>query len=296
MNSRITVAGEATPTAFVAGSEWQANLALTVARRASGSRLWRSSHSGPLYVQKPFYPEGPELAHIYLLHPPGGLVSGDRLSIDVDVGMNAAALLTTPGAARVYGARRDRRRQIQHSTLRVAAGASLEWLPLETIAYSGGNGEVSTRVELEGDARYLGWDITCLGLPAADKPFVSGSLTQSLWIEREGEVLLRDRLQIDGENHALLRARAGLQGRSVHGLFVAGPLPAALNRNELMTELRATLGATADTAVTCTGAFLVARHLGDSAEQGRRRFISLWRILRPHLLHRAAVLPRIWAT
>jgi len=40
----------------------------------------------------------------------------------------------------------------------------------------------------------------------------------------------------------------------------------------------------------------VARHLGDDSETARRLMLAVWRRLRPHLLERAAVTPRIWQT
>ena len=61
------------------GSEqgWSAELELGFAVVAGRTALVHNRHVGPLTVQRPFYPEG-ELAHVYLLHPPGGIVAGDR--------------------------------------------------------------------------------------------------------------------------------------------------------------------------------------------------------------------------
>lgn len=56
-------------------SIWNAELALGLTLTQLGTVLKSCRHQGPLYVQKPFYPEGRELAHLYLLHPPGGMVS-----------------------------------------------------------------------------------------------------------------------------------------------------------------------------------------------------------------------------
>ena len=88
-------------------SSWRASLSLGFRRTERGSRLVRSEHNGPLYVQKPFYPEGPDCAHVYLLHPPGGMVSGDFLTISAHAEAQSHALITTPGAGRVYRARSD---------------------------------------------------------------------------------------------------------------------------------------------------------------------------------------------
>src|SRR5258706_11967801 len=114
---------------------WHASLELRFEARASCSVVAHSSHHGPLRVQRAFYPEGPTVCHVYVLHPPGGVVPGDQLSFDVGVESGARALITTPAATKVY--RSDGRRAVQRTRLSVAPGAALEWLPQETIVFDG---------------------------------------------------------------------------------------------------------------------------------------------------------------
>jgi len=115
---------------------WQASLELAFAADTSGAtRLDRRAHRGPFLVQRPFFPEGREVCHVYLLHPPGGLVGGDELRLDLRVGEGARALVTTPAAGKAYRTLGPVSRQTQ--ALSVADGAALEWLPQETIVYDG---------------------------------------------------------------------------------------------------------------------------------------------------------------
>ena len=83
------------------GDGWQARLSLGIAHDGRQSRLRERVHEGPLYVQRPFYPEG-DLCHVYILHPPGGMVGGDVIQIDISVAEEASALITTPASAKVY--------------------------------------------------------------------------------------------------------------------------------------------------------------------------------------------------
>jgi len=124
--------------------QWQAKLDLNIANRNAGARLVSCRRLGPLHVQKAFYPEGRDLAHLYLLHPPGGLVSGDSLTITANVSEDSHALITTPGAGRIYGARKSAHTQTQLNQLHVASGASLEWFPMETLMYSRSYGVSNT--------------------------------------------------------------------------------------------------------------------------------------------------------
>ena len=131
-------------------------------RRARGTVVARRRHEGPFCIQQPFYP-GDGACHVYLLHPPGGLAAGDELDLTVDVEPGAAALLTTPAATKFYGS--DGAPSVQRQTLRVAAGAALEWLPLDTILFGGSRALIETDVELEPGARFIGWEQLSLGRP-----------------------------------------------------------------------------------------------------------------------------------
>jgi urease accessory protein len=149
--------------AEVSESGWAAELALRFAVRGERGRteLVGRRHVGPLRVQRPFHPEPSGACHVYVLHPPGGVVGGDQLALDVSVESGAHALLTTPAAAKLYRSAGPCARVQQ--ALRVGEGARLEWLPHENIAFSAANAELTTRVELEQGARFLGWVVLCLG-------------------------------------------------------------------------------------------------------------------------------------
>ncbi|MAO39835.1 MAG: urease accessory protein UreD [Pseudomonadota bacterium] len=284
-----------------AASRWQASLDLKFARTTRGCRLVASAHNGPLYVQKPFYPEGPDLAHVYLLHPPGGLVSGDSLEISVALGKDASVLVTTPGAGRVYRAREDRTLQWQRTRMVLSQGANIEYFPQETIIYPGASAGLETRVELSDRCHYAGWEITCLGLPASELEFDSGEFRQHLGVFRDGRPLIVENFVLNEGSRSLYDASVGLRGQPVMGLMVAGPFAESRSGEtaEIVTSLRA-VTASCKPGMLCNvsvfNGFVTVRYLGSSSAEAREIFIQCWQLLRPLLLGREHCPPRIWAT
>jgi urease accessory protein len=273
-------------------SAWQARLRLGVSARQGRSVLTRCEHLGPLRIQKALYPEGAQQAQLLMLHPPGGIAGGDALEIELDVGAGASALLTTPGAGKWYKA--GGRVARQRVALRVAEGASLEWLPQEAIVFDHAVCEQRLRLDCAGAARCIGWDVTVLGRHASDERFEHGRWTQCIELFRDGECLWMERSRIDG-NDPMLGSIVGWNGLHVNGLLWA----VGLTPDEALLDAcraapvsgRTQLGVTVPQA-----GLLLARALGDSAEAVRETLTSVWSALRPALLGRAAVPPRIWAT
>ncbi|WP_432473958.1 urease accessory protein UreD [Amphritea sp. HPY] len=295
-------------------SRWPAELSLGFASSNRGVVLKYSRHNGPLYIQKPFYPEGQQLAHVYLLHPPGGLVSGDKLKINVAMAQKAQALITTPGAGRVYRARSDRTLQHQQVTLELAENSTLEWLPQETIIYPGANTRLDTQVSLSAGARFIGWEITCLGLPENAMRFDTGQLQQCFQIKKQGRIALCEHLLLDDQSRNTFTGLAGFGARPINGLMIAGPFSESAQVDILIEQLRQQCnyispeGRTLNenplnisspdelAGVSHTGDFLLIRYLGHSSEQARELFNQCWALIRPKLLGLPNIPPRIWAT
>ncbi|QTF94080.1 urease accessory protein UreD [Halomonas sp. BM-2019] len=278
---------------FDAGRHWEATLSLRFAAREGATRLTRARHRGPLRVQRPFYPEGRLGAcHLYLLHPPGGLVSGDALTISARVEAGAHALLTTPAAGKLYRADSHGVAWRQSTHLQVADGGTLEWLPQETLAFDGSRGEQSTTIELEGQARCLGWEQLALGRPASQLPYRSGRLEQRFRLTRDGKPLWLERQPLDPA-HPRFRGRWGQGGASVQATLWAVGLG---DEGAAIEALRERLPASPRWAVTVRHGVLLLRYLGDERREAWALCEAAWRVLRPRLLGLEAEIPRIWLT
>jgi urease accessory protein len=287
---------------------WQARLQLRFEAVEARSCLVQREHSGPLLVQRAFYPERPVPrdaaspaaslpCHVYVLHPPGGVVSGDELRLDVQVRRAAHALLTTPAAGKFYRCASDpvRRPCAQLTqTLSVQDGV-LEWLPQENIYYPDSRVQLCTVVQLHGGARFLGWEMGCLGLPATGQSLEDGSVRSALELWYEGRPLLLERLHLQRD---MLLPRWGLAGRSALGSLLAFPAgPQALQAaRSLIQSLPAANCADMSLACTLLDGALICRGQAVRADRLKQAFIDLWSALRPLLLGRAPIAPRIWAT
>jgi len=286
-------------------SQWLAHLLLEFSNTSVGTQLTRTQRKGPLSVQKAFYPEGRDCAHIYLLHPPAGIVSGDELRISVAVNTEAHLLFTTPGAGRFYRARTNldigESKQVQITKLALEAKAICENFPQETIVYEGADGFNSVDIELTSSSIYLGWDITCLGLPDSGEPFKEGKFCQLNRLYCDDKLIYHDRIALSSSNN-LLTHPAGLANKSVFATFLAyAPerLVAASQRSDLVNQLREVVLTQAmekNISITDIDGLLVIRYLGAHAHECKRIFINLWEVLRPLLVDKKALQPRIWHT
>ncbi len=272
---------------------WHASLSLDYTLESERS-VARYQHKGPLRILQSLYPEGDAVCHNVLVHPPSGLVGGDTLDMTVTVGTGAHGLVTTPGATRFY--RSDAGLATQQVQAHVAANARLEWLPLEAIAYNGCDGLNRAVFDLAPGAEMMTWDITALGLPAADLPFAQGTFRQHMeipgvWLERG---------TLNATDTRLMNSPLGLAGQRCMAtlVFAAGSAMAderierALGcARELLeaSELRLTAGATSPHKQV-----IVLRILSPVTEPAMQLLRQVWAAWRQEMWGMSGMVPRLW--
>lgn len=287
MNSRL-------PALSAAANTWHAELQLVFSRRGERSVLTKNRHCGPLRVQKALYPEGDTVCQAILLHPPSGIAGGDHLQINARLDSASHAQLTTPGAGKWY--RSGGPEASQHIDFKVGPGAMLEWLPQESIIFSGARARMETRVELAADSRFIGWDILCLGRAAAGERFEHGRFDLLYRIERDGRPIWLERGGFAG-NDPMLHSPAGWAGATVCGTLLLSYPELPQQGSELLAACRQIAPHDQAThGLSLLPGLLLARYLGDSSEAARLWFVRLWETLRPAYCGRPALIPRIWNT
>ena len=270
-------------------SSWLAQLELVYAKRHTRTVITQRRHLGPLTIQRPFYPEGDGVCHSYILHPPGGVVGGDRLMLDVAVEHDAHALLTTPASTKFY--RSDGATAQQHQRFTVAAGGVLEYLPQDTILFDACKVQTTTRIELEAGAKFAGWEILCQGRPASGEAFLSGQCRQAYEIYRDGKPLVIERTQLQGKT-SMQHAKWGMANYPVLGTMLVSDVSARLLEQvrQIKSDPAAMFSATRMNDV------LVCRYLGSQGMQARNCFAQVWAAIRPDWIGCDASPPRIWDT
>jgi len=263
---------------------WKAELSLAFRHEANRTVLAEKRFVGPLVVQKPLYPEGDAVCHAIVVHPPGGIAGGDQLSLRVNVGKDSAVLLTTPGACKWYRSAAPWASQ----SLSFDVDGGLEWLPQETIVFDRALADMKCEINLGPHATYIGWEVLCLGRTGSGENFSKGRIELRNTIRRDGALQWNERGVIDAGGR-LMQSAAGLNGKSVCATLIAAA-------PRIDAGVVAACRKVPDVSVTLLPQLLIARHLGDSSESAKQRFVDLWRILRPAIHGREAQSPRIWST
>lgn len=258
-----------------------AALRFAVARGAT--RLIDLHQAAPMRVLFPD-PEPGEPPLAALVNTAGGLAGGDSVTLDVTLDTGAHAVVSTPAAEKIY-------RSLGPETciatrLDIAAGATLEWLPQETILFDGARLARRLDVEVAPDATLLLAEMLVFGRHARGETLREGSLADIWRISRGGSLLWADGLALGQGMRARLDDRFGFAGAEACAtLLVVSDAPLA--------EVRDAAREAGAAATQPRPGVLLLRWLG-GAGVVRDGVADGIRLLRSRVLGAAPVLPRLW--
>ncbi|MCW8330190.1 urease accessory protein UreD [Photobacterium sp. SDRW27] len=282
---------------------WRAQLELGFSNSSSTlskTILKHRKQLGPLAVQRPLYPEG-DICHTYLLHPPGGVVGGDKLLIMARCESSANALITTPGATKFY--RTTGKFAYQKQQLSVENGAALEWLPQENIYFPEARVRMDTEINVEPGGRFIGWEMHCFGRPALKEGFNKGSVIGCTQLRIGNELLLAEQLNVQGGDQH--QQNAGLRDYSMLAtMIVTDSSEPLLNMvqtllcdyQEYLLENNVVAGISEIGDINDENKVFVVRAMGNGTEPIMALFSQVWLSVRKHWSGRTPNPPRIWAT
>jgi urease accessory protein len=170
-------------------------LRLEYATRDGRTIIARSHCTTPWHLLPPIYLDDTGAAYTLLVNPSGGLVGGDRLSIDMKVDEGAHVLISAPSANRVY--RSEGEVSEQHITLTVGPGAIVEWLPEQTIPFAGSRFRQTLHATLAPGATILLWDAIASGRIARGERWALATLENEIRITTASGASLLERYALD---------------------------------------------------------------------------------------------------
>lgn len=181
---------------------------------------------------------------VVLLNTAGGVTGGDTFDTDITAEAGARVTATTQAAERIYRAAPGSIGRVQ-TRLTVAPGASLSWLPQETILFDGAALDRDLRIEALGDARVLLCETLVFGRTAMGEVVRQLHLRDRIDVYVEGELVFADRLRLMGDAQALLdRPGVTAGGLAVASVVLLAP-GAAARAKALRAQLPQTCGVSA---------------------------------------------------
>jgi len=222
------------------------------------------------------------MCEAYLVNPCGGLVGGDDIGYTVQVGAGAHLALSSASAERVY--RADGRVTRLHCRMTVAAGATLEWLPQQTLLYDGCHYRRQLHLDADPHARITILEPLALGRTAFGERLNAVDMRDDWRVWRGGELVFAEALRLVGPVSTLFeRPAVGAGARATATLVHLAPAAEAE-----LERVRSCL----DTSVLCAASAvegtIVARWLAKDA-------MTLMAALRAFLSRlRGGAPPRAW--
>ena len=275
--SGVSAADEAEDRVFAANRA-SSRIAVSVEAGDGASRPKRVREEGSLRVRFPA-PATDELEAV-LLNTAGGIAGGDDLEIAFSAGPGTRLAVTGAAAEKIYRSLGpDANLRIK---LEVASGATLAWLPQETILFDRARMNRSIEVDLAADARLILAEAVIFGRSGMGERVESGLVLDRWRVRREKRLLFADTLRLDGAIAEKLAAPACAGG----GIAVASVL--AIPADDALVGSVREQTFCGEVGISAWNGLALARLVADTGAKLRQDLVTLLMLLR------AGRLPRLW--
>ncbi|URJ25007.1 urease accessory protein UreD [Candidatus Blochmannia ocreatus (nom. nud.)] len=266
---------------------WLGKLQLNFSLKQGISVLTKCQHVGPFYVKKCFYPRNDDIPHVYLLHPPGGLVGGDKLILNVQLEPNSSALLTTPGASRFY--RSNGLYAEQTNMFKLRKNTTLEWVPQSSIFFPKTKAKIHNTFILEEGARVIAFETLCFGYLSSHVLLYPEETDIYLNVIISNSVGLQDRFKVTELEYF----------EKLGGFFISAMLFAIPSDYEILKKVRTLIKPVRSSYIggaSLLDTILIVRLLGKDHQFIKQLIHRIWYIVRPAVIGKDVTIPRIWFT
>jgi urease accessory protein len=259
-------------------------LRLSVKRTGTGTALDGLRQAGCLKARFPRRVTSGWLDAV-MLNTGGGVAGGDHLSVAVEAGPDTQVTVTAQAAERFYRSLSPDQPSVVRTTLAVAPGASLEWLPQETILFDRSALDRRLDIDIAETGRFLGVEMLVFGRTAMGESVRDGHLRDLIRIRHAGVLKLHDAIRLDGPIHDLLARPAIANGATT----VATLVYIAPDAQQVLDAVRTALEGGPEAGASVWNGMLVVRVLGPDSATVRRCVIAALAVLRGD-----RPLPRVW--
>jgi urease accessory protein len=199
----------------------------------------------------------------------------------IEVGPDGTAVVSTQAAEKIYRAARSAEHCAMDIAVGVGAGATLDWLPQETIVFEGARLKRRSVAEVGNGGALLACEMVVLGRAASGERFTGGLLLDAWSVKRAGKLVWTDTLRVEGETPL----GAGFGNANALATVIG-----VWDAPQARFEQARTLLETADqvrAGVTLVNGIMIARLLGEATavRAATTRFLTDFRGQR---------LPRVW--
>jgi urease accessory protein len=139
---------------------------------STGNTVIREQYSRvPLMAQRAMYLEEtlPSMAYVYIVSPSGGILQGDRYKIDITLGNNTFAHVTTQGATRIYKMEKNYASQIIN--IKVEEGSYFEYVPDQIIPFRNSRFYQEVHLNVHDNATMIYSEVIVPGRVASGEAF-----------------------------------------------------------------------------------------------------------------------------
>jgi urease accessory protein len=243
------------------------------------TRRNRLHEAGSLRVRFPS-PEGEGLSGMFV-NTAGGIAGGDRFAVDIAAGEGTRLTLTTVAAEKIYRSGGPTSRL--DIALKVADGATLHWLPQETILFDQARVERRFEVDVAEGASLVLAEIVVFGRAAMGERMLSGSFVDRWRLRRGGRLIFAETTRLDGDIGQQLARPAVASGGAAIGtaLIVPGDESLVERLREAAQDFRGEVG------ISAWNGFAIARFCAQDAARLRADMMAV-------LGRTGAALPRLW--
>ena len=275
-------------------SSWEGNCFLNFFNVKSRSgkydkTIFKSKFTSPYKLIKSSYDDEGRCI-LPILHTAGGLVGGDLLELEANIGINSKVLLTTSSAQKVYGSVGRSKINpkgsfsLQKTNLNILDNSHLEYLPQETIVFANGLYSQEFKIKISDTSSFLFTDLIRLGRSSVGESIEDGVFRSKLEIIRNCNLYddweFVDQIELTKFS---FEAKSGMDFMPVFGslIWICEKDFPKTKINELINNIKTifehnnnylSLG-TLENGISI-------RFLGDSSQDARQCFFSIWKQIR----------------